>query len=131
MAVGTALAVAQEAWDKWAAGDLDGFVKLFEPDGVWTNWGNNRVSGPKRGYAEITAMAQLAFEISGGTLNAQLIALAPAGENSVLGYFQFDAERPGATAHTNGLQRWVIRNGKVVSLDNVYLDRDQVDEVFK
>ena len=91
----------------------------------------NRVSGPKRGHAEITAMAQLAFEISGGTLNAQLIALAPASEDLVLGYFQFDAERPGATTHTNGFQRWVVRNGKVVSLDNVYLDRDEVDEVFK
>jgi hypothetical protein len=53
MAATTALAVVQEAWVKWVAADLDGFVKSFEPDGVWTNAGNNRVSGPRRGHAEI------------------------------------------------------------------------------
>ena len=131
MADTTALAVVQEAWDKWVAADLDGFVKLFDPDGVWTNAGHNRVSGPRRGHAEITKVAQLVFEISGGTLKAQPIELAASDENSVLGYFQLDAERPGATIHQNGLQKWVVRKGKVVSLDNAFLDQGEVDRFFK
>ena len=131
MADTTALAVVQEAWDKWVAADLDGFVKSFEPDGVWTNAGNNRVSGPRRGHAEIAAVAQLVFEISGGTMKAQPIELAASGENSVLGFAQLDAERSGATIHQNLLQRWVVRNSKVVSLDNAFLDQDEMDKFFK
>jgi ketosteroid isomerase-like protein len=127
----TALVVVREAWEKWVAGDLDGFVKLFDPDGVWNNAGHNRISGPRRGHAEITAVAQLVFEISGGTLKAQPIELAASGENSVLGYFQLDAERPGATIHQNGLQKWLVRNGKIVSLDNAFLNQDEMDEFFK
>src|ERR1039458_5044755 len=106
MADTTALAVVQEAWDKWVAADLDGFVKSFEPDGVWTNAGNNRVSGPRRGHAEITAVAQLIFEISGGTVKAQPIELAASGENSVLGFAQLDAERPGGRIPPDKVSRW-------------------------
>jgi hypothetical protein len=49
----------------------------------------------------------------------------------VLGFAQLDAERPGATIHQNLLQRWVVRNSKVVSLDNAFLDQDEIDKFFK
>ena len=57
-------------------------------------------------------MVRVAFEVSGGTLKARPIELAAADENSVLGYFQLDAQRPGATIHQHGFQRWVVRRGK-------------------
>jgi hypothetical protein len=57
--------------------------------------------------------------------------LAASGENSVLGFAQLDAERSGVTIHQNLLQTWVVRNSKVVSLDNAFLDQDEIDKFFK
>lgn len=124
----TALEVVQKAL---AVADLDGFVKLWDPDGVWTHSGHSQISGPHSGHWEIAEMVRIAVEVSGGTLRVQPIELVAASENSVLCYFQLDAERPGAAIHQNGFQRWVVRNAKVESLDTVYCDQDEIDEFFK
>ncbi len=131
MADSGALGVVKVAWEKWVAGDLDGFVKLWAPDGVWTLPGQNRISGRFQGHEQIAEVARLAFEISGGTLKAEPIELAASGEDSVLGYFHLEAQRPGASINQNALQRWVIRESKIVSLDNVYPDTPETDEFFK
>jgi ketosteroid isomerase-like protein len=124
----TALDVVRQAL---AVTDLEGFVKLWDPDGVWTHSGHSQISGPHSGHWEIAEMVRIALEASGGTLKAQQIELVAAGENSVLGYFQIDASRPGATIHQHAFQRWVVENGKVVSLDTVYCDQDEFDEFFQ
>ena len=76
-------------------------------------------------------MVRIAFEVSGGTLKAQPIELAAAAKDSVLGYFELEAQRPGAKIHQCGFQRWVVHDGKIVSLDTVYCDQDEFDEFFK
>src|SRR5271157_1058815 len=85
----TALDVVKKAL---AVTDLEGFVKLWDPDGVWTHSGHSQISGPHSGHWEIAEMVRITFEVSGGTLKAQPIDLVAASENSVLGYFQLDAE---------------------------------------
>jgi ketosteroid isomerase-like protein len=124
----TALDAVRQAW---AVEDLDGFVKLWDPDGVWTHSGHSQISGPHSGHWEIAEMVRITHEISGGTLRAQPIELVAASEHSVLGYFQLDAQRPGATIHQFGFQRWMVDNGRIMSLDNVYCDQDEFDEFFK
>ena len=101
----TALDVVQSAL---AVTDLEGFVKLWDPDGVWTHSGHSQISGPHAGHWEIAEMVRIALEVSGGTLKAQPIELVEASDHSVLGYFQVDASRPGATIHQYGFQRWVV-----------------------
>ncbi len=128
MADMTALAIVEKAL---ATDDLEEFVKLWDPDGVWTHSGHSRISGPHAGHWEITEMARTAFEASGGTLKAQSIELVVASEDSVLGYFHVEAQRPGATINQDGFQRWVVRGGKIVSLETVYCDQDEIDEFFK
>ncbi len=123
----TALDVVQKAW---VVADLEGFVKLWDSDGVSTHSGTSQISGPHSGHWEIAEMVRIAFEVSGGTLKVRPIELAAAGESSVLGYFQLDAQRPGAKIHQYGFQRWVVRRGKIESLDTVYCDQDEVDKFF-
>ena len=125
------LAVAREAWDKWVAGDLEGFLGLWDPGGEWTNTGHSQLSGTRRGHDEIAKTAHTAFELSGGTLKARPIDLVAAGEDSVLGYCHVEAQRPGATINQDALQRFVVRNGKIVSLHNVYYDQDELDAFYK
>jgi ketosteroid isomerase-like protein len=131
MADSSPLAVAREAWDKWVAADLEGFLSLWDPTGVWTNAGNSQISGTRRGHDEIAKVAQIVFEVSGGTFKARPIELAAAGEDSVLGYFHAEAQRPGATIDQDGLQRFVVRNGKIVSLHNLFTNQDEADAFYK
>jgi len=124
----TAISVVQKAW---VVAEVEGFVKLWDPDGVWTHSGHSQISGPHSGHWEITEMIRIALEVSGGNLRAQPIELAAAGKDSVLGYFGLEAQRPGAKIHQCGFQRWVVHNGKIMSLDTVYCDQDEFDEFFK
>ncbi len=131
MADEDALTVAQRAWDRWVAADLDGFLALWDADGVWTMQGHSQISGAWRGRDEIAQVAQTAFEVSGGTLRARPIELSGAGAESVLGYFHVEASRPGATLDQDALQRIVVRNGKIVSLHNLFTDVDELDAFYK
>ena len=124
----TAINVVQKAW---VVAEVEGFVKLWDPDGVWTHSGHSQISGPHSGHWEIAEMVRIAFEVSDGTLKAQQIELAAAGKDSVLGYFELEAQRSGAKIHQCGFQRWVVHNGRIVSLDTVYCDQDEFDAFFK
>ena len=126
-----ALTIAQKAWDCWVAADLEGFLAFWDAEGVWTLAGHSQISGSWRGPGEIAKVAQTAFEVSGGTLKARPLELTEAGADSVLGYFHLEASRPGATIDQDGLQRFVVRNGKIVSLDNLFADLDEVDAFYK
>ena len=131
MADEDALTVAQRAWDRWVAADLDGFLALWDADGVWTMQGHSQISGTWHGLDEIAKVAQTAFEVSGGTLKARPIELAAAGADSVLGYFHVEASRPDATLDQDALQRFVVRNDKIASLHNLFTDVDEVDAFYK
>jgi uncharacterized protein (TIGR02246 family) len=131
MADDSALAIAQQAWDRWVAEDLEGFLALWDSDGVWTLPGQSRISGQWRGVDQIAQAAQIAFEVSGGTLKAHPIELVASGPDSVLGYFHFVASRPDASLDQDGLQRFVVRNGKIASLDNMFADVAAADAFYK
>ena len=65
-------------------------------------------------------------------MQARPIELAAAtGDEAVLGYFHFEATRPGASLDQDALQRIVVRNGKIVSLDNMWADSAAVDAFYQ
>jgi ketosteroid isomerase-like protein len=130
MADDDALAVARRAWERWVAADLEGFLAMWAPDGVWTMAGTSRISGSHKGIEAIGEVARLAFELSGGTLKAAPKELAASGPESVLGYFHMTAEREDAALDQDGLQRMIIRDGKLVSLHNVWTDEAAVNRFY-
>ena len=125
-----ALTVVQRAWDCWVAEDLEGFLACWAPDGVWTMQGRSQISGPSRGLEEIAKTAQLAFELSGGTLKARPLEIAPTGGDAVLAYFHLEGSRPGATLNQDGIQRFVVEDGKLVSLHNFFTDVGEFEAFF-
>jgi ketosteroid isomerase-like protein len=127
----TPLAVARDAWEKWVAGDLEGFLGLWNPTGVWTMGGHSRLSGAHRGVDEMAKMARAAFELSGGTLKARPVELASGGEDSVLACFHVAAQRSETTIDQFGLQRMVVRAGKIVSLVNLFCNEDEFDSFYQ
>jgi hypothetical protein len=109
---------------------LPGHVGARAPDGVWTMAGTSRISGSHKGIEAIGEVARLAFELSGGTLKAAPKELAASGPESVLGYFHMTAEREDAALDQDGLQRMIIRDGKLVSLHNVWTDEAAVNRFY-
>jgi hypothetical protein len=69
--------------------------------------------------------------VSGGTLKATPLELVSSGPGTVLGYFHIEAQRPGASIDQVGMQRFVVRDGKIESLHNVYADDYAKDEFYK
>ena len=47
------------------------------------------------------------------------------------GSFHLEASRPDATIGQDGLQRFVVRNGKIASLHNLFVDLAEVDAFYK
>ena len=76
----------------------------------------------------IKTAAQLAFELSGGTLKARPLELASAGGDSVLGYFHGGLP-PRRPLDQDGIRRMVI-DSKLVSLHNFFSDVEQVGRVL-
>ncbi|MEO8265375.1 MAG: nuclear transport factor 2 family protein [Ilumatobacteraceae bacterium] len=126
----SALSVAQKAWDCWVAADLDGFLSLWHEDGVWTNAGHSRISGPRQGHQAIGDVARTVFDLSGGTFKAHPVELVASGEHAVLGRFHMVAERGDLILDQEGMQRLVVRDGKLVTLDNLYSDERAMDAFF-
>jgi hypothetical protein len=56
--------------------------------------------------------------------------LPASGRESVLRYYHITAEREGATLDQDGLQRMIIRDGKLVSLHNVWTDEAAVNSFY-
>jgi hypothetical protein len=92
--------------------------------------GHSQIAGAWRGHDEIRKVAQIAFEVSGGTLQARPLELAAAGD-VVLGRFHVEASRPGASLDQDGLQRFEIRDGTMASLLNVWTDLEQMDNFYR
>ena len=126
----SALNVAQKAWEYWVAADLDGFLSLWHEDGVWTNSGHSRISGPSQGHQAIGDVARTVFELSGGTFKAHPVELVASGDDAVLGRFHMVAQRDGVALEQDGMQRMVVRDGKLVTLDNLFSDERAVDAFF-
>ena len=130
MAEISALSVAQKAWECWIAADLDGFLSLWHEDGVWTNAGQSQISGAHQGHQAIGDVARTVFELSGGTFKAHPIELVASGDDAVLGRFHMVADRDNVTLEQEGLQRMVVRDGKLVTLDNLFSDERAMDAFF-
>src|SRR4051812_44298291 len=116
----SALTVAQKAWEFWVAADLDGFLSLWHEEGVWTNAGHSQISGARQGHQAIGDVARTVFELSGGTFKAHPVELVASGDDTVLGRFHMVAERDNVTLEQDGLQRMVVHDGQVVTLDNLF-----------
>ena len=70
------------------------------------------------------------FELSGGTFKAHAIELVASGDDAVLGRFHVVAERDDLTLDQDGMQRFAVRDGKIVSLDNLFGDERAMDAFF-
>lgn len=116
------LAVATEAWNTWMAGDIEGFLATLADDGVMTMPGDSPTSGVFNGPAEVGGWAKNLFELSGGTINANVETFGDGGDGIVLASMSAKATREGKTLDQRLLQRFEIRDGKVKRLDHALMD---------
>lgn len=106
------------------------FLSLWHEDGVWTNAGHSQISGARQGHQAIGDVARIVFELSGGTFKAHPVELVASGDDAVLGRFHMVAERDNVTLDQEGLQRMVVRDGQLVTLDNLFSDERAMDAFF-
>lgn len=126
-----ALTIVEKAWDCWVAGDVDGLLGYFNPDGVLITSGRSQVSGEVRGHDAIRDWARRVFELAEGDFKAAPTEMAAVNESTVLVRFGVKAHRADASIDSFALQRVVLENGKCASVHNVYADQYEFDAFFK
>jgi ketosteroid isomerase-like protein len=126
-----ALAVVEKAWDRWVAGDLDGLLEYFNPDGVLITSGRSQVSGEARGHDAIRDWAHRIFELAEGNFKAAPTEMAAVNETTVLVRFGVEAHRADTSINQFELQRVALENGKVAEVYNIYADQYEFDAFFK
>jgi ketosteroid isomerase-like protein len=126
-----ALAIVEKAWDRWVAGDLDGLLEYFNPDGVLITSGRSQVSGEARGHDAIRDWAHRLFQIAEGDFKAAPTEMAAVNDTTVLVRFGVEAHRADASINHFALQRVSFENGKLAEVYNVYADQYQFDAFFK
>lgn len=126
-----ALSVVQKAWDCWVAGDLDGLLGYFHPDGVLITTGRSQISGPVRGHDAIRDWAHRVFELAEGDFKAAPTEMAAVNDTTVLVRFGVEAHRADASINQFALQRCTLENGKLAEVYNVYADPYELDAFFK
>lgn len=131
MAKSATLAAVENAWDRWVAGDLDGMLEYFNPDGVLIISGRSQLSGEFRGHDAIRDWAHQIFELSEGTMKAAPTEMAEVNESTVLVSFGMEAHRGGASINQVALQRVLVRDGKVASVHNFHADQYEFDAFYK
>jgi ketosteroid isomerase-like protein len=126
-----ALTTVEKAWDCWVAGDLDGLIGYFNPDGVLITSGRSQVSGEIRVHDAIRDWAHRLFELAEGDFKAAPTEMAAVNESTVLVRFAVKAHRAGASIDSFALQRVTLENDKLASVHNVYADQYEFDAFFK
>lgn len=87
------------AFAAFASGDIDGIREFFTPDVVWHQGGTDALSGEYRGVDEVLGLLARQFELSDGTVRAELLDVY-ATDHRTIAVERITAERNGDTLDT-------------------------------
>ncbi len=122
-------AIARGAYEAFTRGDLDHLASVFA-NTVWHVPGESRISGDKKGWADIGPFLGTLMEVSQGTFKAELQAVL-ASEDQVVTVHVTSGQRAGSAAlHSLGVLLWRFENGQAVEIHEMFYDQYAEDEFW-
>jgi len=99
-------------------GDNAKLAAILHPDIVWTQPGNNRVSGIKHSNAEVFQMVGKMFELSANTLRLTDIKAVSVNGNKVACLLHWTAAQPaGGILDVDNIDVYTVENGQITKAD--------------
>jgi uncharacterized protein len=106
----------RRGYDAFSKGDTDTLRSIMTPDVVHVVPGNNLISGEYKGIDEVLGYYQKLFELTGGTLSADIKTVTSEGPDKVVVVHHNKAQREGKTYDSDEQLTFTFSGDKVARL---------------
>ena len=109
--------------------NLEKLGVLLHPEITWEQPGSNRFSGTKTSSGEVFQMVGGMFEVSQNTMSlSDIKTIAVHGDQASV-VLTWKASRPGAELHTDNVDVYTVKDGKIVAA-KIYAADIQQEDIF-
>jgi uncharacterized protein len=120
----------RRGYDAFGKGDMDTLRSIMTPDVIQNVPGNNQVSGEYKGVDSVLGYYGTPFELTGGTLKAELQSVTDDGPDTVLAVHRLSAQRGGKSYDETENLHFTFSGGKISRLDEEHPDLAKFDAFF-
>jgi uncharacterized protein len=120
----------RRGYEAFGQGDMDTLRSLMTPDVVQSVPGQSSVSGDHKGVDNVLGYYATLFELTGGTLKADLQSVTDDGADKVLAVHRLTAQRGGKTYDETEKLHFTLSGGKISRLDEEHPDLAKFDAFF-
>ena len=120
----------RRGYEAFGQGDMDTLRSIMTPDVVQSVPGKSQVSGDHKGVDSVLGYYGTLFELTGGTLKADLQSVTAEGADKVVAVHHLTAQRNGKSYDQNETLTFTLTGGKISRLDESHPDQAVFDSVF-
>jgi ketosteroid isomerase-like protein len=122
--------VVRRGYEAFAKGDMDTLRSLMTPDVIQSVPGNTPVSGEHKGVDDVLGYYAELFEMTGGTLKADLQSVKDDGPGKVVAAHRLTAQRGGKSYDEVENLHFTLSGGKISRLDEEHPSLAEFDTFF-
>lgn len=112
-------------------GDNEKLATLLHPSVIWSQPGENQISGIKKSNAEVFQMVGKMFELSANTLRLTDITMIGANGNKASCVLRWTASQPnGNTMEVDNIDVYTVENGQIVQAEIFSADLEKENEFW-
>lgn len=120
----------RRGYEAFGQGDMDTLRSIMTPGVVQSVPGKSKVSGDHKGVDEVLGYYATLFEMTGGTLKADLQSAKDKGADKVVAVHHLTAQRDGKSYDQNETLTFTFTGGKISRLDESHPDQAAFDTFF-
>jgi uncharacterized protein len=120
----------RRGYDAFGKGDMDTLRSIVTPDVVQSVPGKSPIAGEHKGVDNVLGYYGRLFELSGGTLKAQLESTTAKGDDKVDAVHRLSAQRGGKSYDEEETLHFTFAGGKISRLDEEHPDLAKFDSFW-
>jgi hypothetical protein len=120
----------RQGYEAFGKGDMDTLRSIMTPDVIQSVPGKSQVSGDHKGVDNVLGYYGTLFELTGGTLKADLQSVKDDGADKVVAVHHLTAQRNGKSYDQNETLTFTLSGGKISRLDESHPDQAAFDAFF-
>jgi uncharacterized protein len=120
----------RRGYEAFGQGDMDTLRSIMTPDVIQKVPGKSQVSGEHKGVDDVLGYYATLFELTGGTLEAELQSATAEGPDQVVAVHRLRAQRGGKSYDRDETLTFTFAGGKISRLDEDHGDQAAFDDFF-
>ena len=119
--------LVKKGYDAFGKGDMDTLRSIMAADVVHSVAGNNAISGDHKGIDNVLAYYGKMFEMTGGSLSADLKSATAKGDDHVVSVHQAKGTRGDKSIDVEESLDFTFKDGKIARIDETSADQAAED----